>query len=66
LHVEGARIARIWCDDPDTTVVLEDSLIGEVPERLRVRARLSGRLRENTIDEISARIDSLYRGSAAV
>ncbi len=66
LHVEGARIARIWCEDPDTAMVLEDSLIGEVPERLRVRARLNGRLRENMIDEISARIDSLYRGTAAV
>ncbi|WP_018873437.1 lipoate--protein ligase family protein [Thioalkalivibrio sp. ALJ16] len=64
LHVEGSRIARIWCEDPAITAVLESALIGESPERLRVRSRLSGRLAAPVVDEISARVDGLYRGIA--
>lgn len=64
LHVQGARIARIWCEDPVTTRVLEQRLIGQSPERLRVRSRLNGQLPPNLVDEISTRIDGLYRGIA--
>ncbi|MFO7954652.1 biotin/lipoate A/B protein ligase family protein [Thioalkalivibrio sp.] len=65
LHVQGSHIARIWCEDPVTTKILEARLIGESPERLRVRSRLNGQLEPRMVDEISARIDGLYRGIAA-
>ncbi|WP_018881370.1 MULTISPECIES: lipoate--protein ligase family protein [unclassified Thioalkalivibrio] len=65
LHVEGSHIARIWCEDAATTAILEERLVGESPERLRVRSRLNGQLDARMVDEISARIDGLYRGIAA-
>ncbi|WP_038053599.1 lipoate--protein ligase family protein [Thioalkalivibrio sp. ALJ1] len=65
LHVEGSHIARVWCEDPETTAILEARLVGESPERLRVRSRLNGQLEPQVVDEISARIDGLYRGIAA-
>lgn len=65
LHVEGSHIARIWCDDPATTRILEQRLVGQSPERLRVRSRLNGQLAPKLVDEISTRIDGLYRGIAA-
>ena len=64
LHVEGTRIARIWCEDPVVDAVLQQ-LVGESPERLRVRSRLNGHLEAAIVDEVSARIDTLYRGLAA-
>jgi len=64
LHVEGTRVARIWCEDPAVDAVLQQ-LVGESPERLRVRSRLNGHLEAAIVDEVSARIDALYRGIAA-
>jgi len=65
LHIAGTHIARIWCEDPSVDRVLRETLVGESPERLRVRSRLNGHLDAVIVDEVSARIDGLYRGIAA-
>ena len=64
LHVEGQRIARVWCEDPAVDRVLGDRLAGESPERLHLRSRLAGHLEPALADALSARIDALYRGIA--
>jgi len=62
LHVADTQIRRIWCEAPQIHAVLQEHLIGLVPERLVLRARLNNRLDPALVDEISTRIDTLYRG----
>jgi hypothetical protein len=44
LHVADTQIRRIWCEAPQINSVLQERVIGLVPERLVLRARLSHRL----------------------
>ncbi|WP_051418608.1 lipoate--protein ligase family protein [Thioalkalivibrio paradoxus] len=62
LHVADTRIRRIWCEEPSIDRVLQESVIGLAPERLVLRAGLGSRLAPGLVDEISCRIDALYRG----
>jgi lipoate---protein ligase len=62
LHVAGTQIRRIWCEEPRIDSVLQENVIGLAPERLVLRANLGGRLEPALVDEISCRIDRLYRG----
>ncbi|AGA34868.1 Lipoate-protein ligase A [Thioalkalivibrio nitratireducens DSM 14787] len=62
LHVTGTRIRRIWCEEPRIDRVLQENVIGLAPERLVLRAGLGSRLDPGLVDEISCRIDALYRG----
>ncbi len=62
LHVAGTAIRRIWCEEPRINEVLQQRVIGLAPERLVLRASLSQGLEPSLADEISCRVDALYRG----
>jgi lipoate---protein ligase len=62
LHVAGTAIRRIWCEEPRINAVLQERVIGLAPERLVLRASLSRGLDPSLADEISCRVDALYRG----
>jgi len=62
VHVAGTQIRRIWCEEPRIDAVLQHSVIGLAPERLVLRAGLASHLEPALVDEISCRIDALYRG----
>jgi len=62
LHVAGTSIRRIWCEEPRINEVLQKRVIGLAPERLVLRASLSQGLEPSLADEISCRVDALYRG----
>ncbi len=62
LHVAGTAIRRIWCEEPRINDVLQERVIGLAPERLVLRASLSQGLEPSLADEISCRVDALYRG----
>lgn len=62
LHLSGKEIRRIWCEEPAVDKVLQRRAIGLAPERLVLRSNLSGDLDPSLADEISCRVDALYRG----
>lgn len=62
LHLAGPEIQRIWCEEPAVNQALQEHLLGRTPERLVLRSSLAGILDPALVDEISCRIDSLYRG----
>lgn len=62
LHITGTRIARIWCEEPRINAVLQERVVGITPERLVLRSSLGHSLEAGLVDEISCRIDALYRG----
>jgi lipoate-protein ligase A len=62
VHVDGAGIRRVWCEEPRIQQILEECIVGLVPERLVLRARLNHVLDSHHADEVSWRIDTLYRG----
>lgn len=62
VHIDGAGIRRIWCEAPEIQEILEEHIVGLVPERLVLRARLNSVLSPGHADEVSSRIDALYRG----
>lgn len=65
LHVAGTAIRRIWCEEPRINAVLQERAIGLAPERLVLRASLSQGMESSLADEISCRVDALYRGIRA-
>ncbi len=62
LHLSGKEIRRIWCEEPKINTVLQERALGLVPERLVLRSNLSRGLDASLADEISCRVDALYRG----
>lgn len=62
LHLSGREIRRIWCEEPKINAVLQQHAVGLAPERLVLRTNLSRALDASLADEISCRVDRLYRG----
>lgn len=62
LQLCGNEIRRIWCEEPKINSVLQQRALGLVPERLVLRSNLSRALSPSLADEISCRVDALYRG----
>lgn len=62
IHVDNAGIRRVWCEEPRIQQILQEKIIGLVPERLVLRARLNRFLDPDHADEVSSQIDALYRG----
>ncbi len=62
LHLTGTVIRRIWCEDPRINAVLQARAVGLAPERLVLRGSLSQGVGPSLADEISCRVDALYRG----
>lgn len=62
LHLSGKEIRRIWCEEPKVDSVLQRRAVGLAPERLVLRSNLSRELDPSLADEISCRVDALYRG----
>lgn len=65
LHLSGKEIRRIWCEEPKIDAVLQERVVGLAPERLVLRTNLSRVLDASLADEISCRVDGLYRGIRA-
>ncbi len=62
LHITGTVIRRIWCEDPQINATLQERVVGLAPERLVLRGSLSQVMATPLADEISCRVDALYRG----